>query len=720
MASKAKVPEGYESVEEFLKEARERWQEGVDFDRENREEAQTDLKFLAGEQWEADDLSAREGLPCLTINVLPQSVAQVIGDIRINRPAIKARPAEDADKDLASIHEGLIRAIEHDSKAPQVYANAGQSQVACGIGNFRVVLEYASDDVFERNIRIKAIPNPFAVVWDWARTEPTGRDAGWCFVDDEMPRKTFEARWPDKKPDEIGSDLGTELTRGGWLSADAVRISEYWVMKERPAKLAMLVDGSIRELTEENSAQLLPQVQVNGRNQPMIRKTTRKVACQYLITGHDILEEPVEYPISRVPVFRVPGWEVNTGEKTTRWGLVRFAKDAQRLKNFWRSVAAEKLALAPRQQWLIHERSMGDNDEFRTAAQNGDTVLTWGGTEKPERLDPPPIEAALLQEAALNAQDIKDVTGIHDASLGINGNETSGKAILARDRQGDVATFIYPDNLKNAIAECGGVVSELIPVTFDTARTIRVLGEDEQQKLQRINDPMDPESVDLSKGKYDIVVETGPSYSTKRVEAAESMMAFVQANPQAAALVSDLIAKAQDWPLAEEMAERLKKALPPGIAEEPDPDKMSPEEQQAKQQQMQQAQEAQQMQQQGVALQMAELEAKVMKARAEAQKIMAEAGNVGAPNGPQETELDVALKLAALRKAEADADKAEADAMKAAAEARRAQIGITTDAIAAESAAMDLDAKPAEQALSQATTVKALKEPPKQPAKPKA
>jgi hypothetical protein len=719
-ARKPSLPEGYDDAEEFLREARERFQEGVDFDRENREEARSDLRFFAGDQWEAEDVAARDGRPCLTINQLPQFVAQVVGDIRINRPAIKARPAEDADKDLASIREGLIRAIEHDSKAQQVYSAAAQAQVACGIGNFRVALEYASDEVFERNIRIKAIHNPFAVVWDTGITDPTGADAAWCFVAEDISRKVFEQRYPDKKAAELGQDYITELARDGWMTRDVVRVSEYWIMKERPAQIALLQDGSVKELPKDEARRqaMLPMVQRNGSGALMVRKTTRKVACMYLITGHDILEEPVEYPLSRIPIFRVPGWEVNTGERTIRFGLVRFAKDAQRLKNYWRSVAAEKLALAPRQQFLVHESQAGDADDFRSAASSGDTVLPWSGSQPPVRLEPPPIEAALLQEAALNAQDMKDVTGLHDASLGVKSNETSGRAIMARQREGDVASYIYHDNLKSAIAECGRVVNDLIPITYDTARTIRVLGEDEQQRVQRVNDPMDPDSVDLAKGKYDIVVETGPSYSTKRVEAAESMMQFVQAVPGAAQVASDLIAKAQDWPLADEIAERLKKALPPGFADEDDPQKMTPEQQQAKQQAMQQAEAAQAMQMQGAQLELAEKDAGVQLKLAQAQKLMAEAGTVGMPAGPQESELDVALKLAALRKAEADADKAEADAMKARAEAERAQIGITADAIDVESAAMDLEAKPAEQALAQATTVKALKEPPKQPGKP--
>jgi hypothetical protein len=689
-----KVPEGYKDEAEFLAEARERFQQDIDFDRENTDEAREDLKFFAGEQWPDEDVKARDGRPTLTINQLPQFVAQIVGDIRINRPAIKVRPAEDADKDLATTREGLIRAIEHQSKAQNVYATAAQAQVACGIGNFRVVLDYATDDAFDMDILIKGIQSPFAVVWDAFRTEPTGQDAGHCFVAEDMPRKTFERLYPDVAPDDLGNDLNNDLQRGGWMTRDTVRVSEYWIMKERQVDIAMLQDGKIEEITPANAAQIEPLIAVNSRGEPLRRKATRKSACMYLITGHTILEDAVEHPISRIPVFRVPGWEVHTGEKTVRFGLVRFARDPQRLKNYWRSVAAETLALAPKQQWLVHESAEGDENQFSEAHASGSNVLIWSGQNEPRRIDPAPIPAALLQEAAMNAQDMKDVTGLHDASLGIKSNETSGKAILARQREGDVASYIYHDNLKSAIAECGRVVNEYIPHVYDTARTIRVLGEDETQTVQRVNDPMDPESVDLSKGKYDIVVETGPSYSTKRVEASESMMAFAQAVPQTAAVAGDLIAMAQDWPLAEKIGERIRRALPPQLTKEEGEQPAPPDP--AQQQQMQA-----QQQQQAMAMQAAQI--------------------------------DLQTKAAGARKAEADAVRAEAEATKAQVEARqpppapkpappfnprreladtlKAEASAQREQIAAESDALDLHMKPYEAAHTRADLAIKLRPP---------
>lgn len=618
MARSVKLPTGFKDEAAFLQDAREKFQQAVDFDRTNRDAAIEDLKFLAGDQWDEDAKASRTGLPCLTINTLPQFVAQVVGDIRINRPAIKVRPAEDADKDLADIREGLIRAIERDNDAQGVYAQAGQNQVACGIGNYRIALKYASDDGFERDIAIEAIPNPFAVAWDPLSTERTGKDAAYCFVVDEVPRKEFIARYKDDLPSELTIPLSDA---NGWHNVDTVRVTEYWIVKETPQMMALLEGG-----------QVVPADKVPAGVQPIqMRTVRRKSACMYLISGTAILDGPYELPIDRLPIIRVQGWEINVGDKRTRFGLVRFAKDPARLRNYWRSVTAQTIAMAPKGKWLLHETAVPEDgeDDFRTAAKSNDPLLKWAGSVKPEYTSPPQMPTALLQEAALNAQDIKDVTGLHDASLGARSNETSGKAIQARQREGDVATYVYHDNLHAAIKEGGRVVNQLIPVVFDTPRTIRAVGEDDAVKVHRINDPENPDSVDINKGKYDIAIETGPSYSTKRVEAAESMAQFFQVVPAAAQAAGDLFAKAQDWPLAEEIGARLKKTLPPQLVEEDDEEK-TPEAMQAKQAATQQAQQQQAMQ--------------AKAADAEVRKAVAEADEAEFKAQKAKFELELAMK----------------------------------------------------------------------------
>ena len=240
------LPEGYDDEAAFLEEARERYQQGVDYDKDNRDAGIDDQKFIAGDQWDSEARRARAGRPCLTINRLPQFVAQVVGDIRINRPAIRVRPAEDADKKLAETREGIIRAIERQSDAQGVYASAGQAQVGCGIGNFKVALDYAADDVFDRDIVIRDIPNPFAVVWDHLSTEPTGKDARYCFVTEEVDRKEFEAVYGTVPVNEVGSST----TLSDWSAKDVVRVAEYWIVKKTPVDLAQLPTGEVVRLED--------------------------------------------------------------------------------------------------------------------------------------------------------------------------------------------------------------------------------------------------------------------------------------------------------------------------------------------------------------------------------------------------------------------------------------------------------------------------------------
>jgi hypothetical protein len=697
------LPDGYENEADFINDALELFQMDVDADRLNRLAAEDDLKFACnfgaspgssnlGHQWDPAVAVSREGRPCLVNNVLPQYIAQIIGDNRINRPAIKVRPAEDADEDLAEIRAGLIRAIEYQSNAQEVYAHSLQGSATCGIGNFRCGLDYADNETFLRDLRIKKIGDHLSVVWDHASIELTGRDAERCFISDTMRRKLFEKRWPSVIPSDLGT-LATNVTANGWVTEDEVRVTEYWRMESEKRTLAQMTDGKILDITdddEETRKKAAPQIVET-------REVTRRKACMWLITGNAILEGPFEVPVDRIPIFRCYGQVYWAGNQRVWFGLVRFMKDPQRLQNYADSIIAESLATAPKQQWLADSIAVeGREETIRQAHRSGDPLLIKNQGGEMQRIDPPPMPIGILQWRQLLTQQLKDLSGLHDASLGISSNETSGKAIMARQREGDVATIVYHDNLNAAIGECGRVLNQLIPVVYDTARTIRIVGADETAKVQRVNDPNDEKSADLTKGKYDIVVETGPSYSTKRVEAAESMIAFVQAFPQAAAVTGDLIATAQDWPDAEKFADRLKAILPPELQEQKDPEDMTPEEQQeaaqSQAQQQQQAQQAQQLQEISAMTALETAKAELLETQARTRKLEAEAAKIGAeaeqPEQPAQQPSPV-IDLAEVRRAVADAEKAEADADTARARAREAEANAAIAEARARMAATD-------------------------------
>lgn len=555
------VPEGYSSTEKFLEEMRHEYQSDLDFDRINREQALDDKRFAAGEQWDKVVLEQRKGLPCLVINSIPQFTAQLVGDWRESRKAIKVVPSNDEDQDVASIRGDLVRSIEMQSRASRVYDSAFESLIQCGDGAYRISVEYARDDVFDQDIFIRPIEDALSVVWDRFSVDPTGRDARHVFVDDRIPKAEFNRKYPECSPDELVSeDEFRELTTEGWVDQDSYRVTEYWRLIQRQRVMAIFQNGKVYELNAENMDQL---VKENG---PPVK--TRLAWCSYaqmhLVTGFEILSGPYEYRLNRLPIIRMSGRVVNIGGRRVRYGLVRFMKDPVRLKNFWRSVAAEQLGYAPKAQWIAPESAVeGREETFRKAHLSRDPLIVYndGAEAPPERIDPPVPQAALLNEAQVNAQDMKDVTGIHDASLGVRSNETSGRAIQARQREGDIASLTFYDNGNEAVLEGGDVINQLIPQIYDGTRVIRLIGEDERMKFARVNDPMDPMSVDLSVGEFDVALSTGTSYTTRRVEAAQAMMDAIQVWPQLMTIAGDLVARAQDWPGADKIAERIEQTM---------------------------------------------------------------------------------------------------------------------------------------------------------------
>lgn len=592
-----KLPPGYEDEASFLSTMRQEFYDDIQFDRLNREAALEDTRFAVGDQWDDNTRQRREAArkPTLTINRIIAFIAQVIGQRRMNETTIKVVPDNGGTKQIAQLREGLMRNIQKVSRADLAYDKALEGAVTCGIGNFRIELDYSPSDVWNQEIFIRAINDHLAVVWDRTLTDPTGRDARHCFVVETMPKKTFYQNWPWATPADVVTDatLRGDLRMNGWIAIDDVRVVSYWRLCWHKRKLALFRDGTTRDITDSPDV-ALAQVAQRADGTPVMREAKMPYAEMYLCSGMDILDGPYKLNISRIPVFRVPGWEMSVGEWKHRWGLVRFLKDPQRLHNYWRSVIAEKLMQTPRAVWLAAKSAvMGREKDFRQSHQTDDPLLVWNDESghKPERLAPAQMEEALLAQAEITTQDMKDVSNIHEANLGMPSNEVSGAAINARQRVSDTGTVIYHDNCNAAIEECGRTVDELIPTVYDTPRIVKVLGIDGTPDLIAINDT-DAKAMMIDTGKYSVSVVTGPSYATKRVEAQQIMMSLANAMPEVLSLGADIIVEAFDLPEAQQLAERIRMSLPPEMLSAKD---MTPELQQklsAKAQSQQQQQKA--------------------------------------------------------------------------------------------------------------------------------
>lgn len=559
------------NTDDLLRLCRERMQDAIDGDRENREEALDDFENLTGHgQWPDDVRRDREAdsRPCLTINRLPQFVRQVTGDIRRMNPAINVMPADgEANEETAEIIEGLVRQIQADSDAASVYEWAGECAAACSIGWFRVVTDWVDDTGFEQEIRLKAIRNPLSVYFDPMAEDPTKADGEYVFITAEMKRADFERAYPGKVAVDADRDSAIEGI-SNWYNRDTVVVAEYYYKEPVTRTLGLLADG--RVVDDPPAAAYVVRT----------RKVQSHKVMWCKVSGKDVLEGPIEQPTRFIPVVCVPGEEWAVGDRTYRSSVIRFAKDPQRLYNYWRSAQTELVALQPKAPFLVTATQVAGYETFWNEANNSNRpYLPYNPDTKaanpPQRATPPVASSGMMQEVLTAAEDMKATTGVYDAALGNDGNEKSGVAIRQRQMEADVSTSIYSDNMAKAVEHAGRIIVEMIPKIYDTARVLRILGKDDTEQMVPVNGVMvtqdGPMPVnDLTRGKYAVRIAVGPNYSTMRQESAESMLEFVRVFPGAAQVVGDLIAKNMDWPGADQFAERLKKLLPPGVAEDED------------------------------------------------------------------------------------------------------------------------------------------------------
>jgi hypothetical protein len=585
------------SASDILATARARLDLAVSALAESREDEIDDLRFYAGSpdnhwQWPADVLATRGAVqgqtinarPCLTINKLPQHVRQVTNDQRQNRPGAKVIPVDDnADVEVADIFNGMIRHIEYISDADVAYDTACENQVSYGEGYLRLLTEYCEDNTFDQDIKIGRVRNSFSVYMDPTIQDPTGADAKWCFVTEDVTKAEFERMYPDASPITTLQSLGVgDQSISNWLNEDTIRIADYYYIDFDRTTLNLYPGNATAfEGTPEDK-----QLRAIYGKPKKSRESDRPKVKYCKINGYEILEER-EWAGKYIPVIRIVGNEFEVDGRLYVSGLVRNAKDAQRMYNYWVSQEAEMLALAPKAPFIGYGGQFeGYETNWKTANTqnwpylevNPDVTDGQGGMlPLPQRAQPPMASSGLLQAKAGASEDIKSTTGQYNASLGMGSNERSGKAILARQREGDVGTYHYGDNLARGVRHVARQLVDLIPKIYDTQRIARIIGEDGETKMikinpeqeQPVNKIMDERGIVIEKiynpgvGKYDVVAITGPGYATKRQEALEAMAQLLQGNPQLWAVAGDLFVKNMDWPGAQEMSKRFAKTIDP-------------------------------------------------------------------------------------------------------------------------------------------------------------
>jgi hypothetical protein len=542
-------------------------------DSTNRSSALEDLKFAAGDQWPTEIQNSRnlEARPCLTINKIDPYIRQVTNQQRQARPRIKVHGMNtQSDEKLAQILTGVIRHIEVNSDADQAYDTAFDYSVRMGWGYFRIVTDYIREDSFDQEIYFRPIENPFTVYFDPNSVMPDGSDAERCLITTVVDKKTFKKMYPDADEGNF-TYRGTGDSSAEWVMKEDIRIAEYFYTERKAAKLMQLSDGTAVYQDEMPSEDILRMAGITVVSE---RDSIRKQVKWCKLTAMDILEERT-WPGKYIPIVPVYGQQLVVDGKRKKYGLVRNAKDPQRMLNFWQTSITESVALAPKAKWLMAEgQDEGHELEWAAANIKSSPVLRYKQKDiegqpapAPARLQPEPPPAGILAASASINNDLQAVLGIFDPNQLPQGN-MSGKAINGQQQQIDLTNFHYFDNLTRSIRYAGKILLDLIPKIYDHERVMRIIGYDNQPELVVLNQrTVDAAGVtkilnDVTVGEYDVVMETGPSYNSKRQEAVANMMPLLSASPDLMKIAGDLVFRNMDFPGADIIADRLAAANP--------------------------------------------------------------------------------------------------------------------------------------------------------------
>lgn len=630
MARKAKAekPKRSESAD-LVARVRKRYQLMSEADQENRRLGMADLEFVnvPGKQWDEAMTKERGQRPCYEFNELRIKCKRIINDMRANRPQAKVRGYEDSDKQTADIIEGLGRNIWNTSDADTIIDSAGDFQVGAGFGAWRVTTDYESDQSFDQDIYVEAIPNPFCLLWDPAARDALKRDAEDWILTERISRAAFEEKYPNREA--VSFEAGEFDDEDDWSSTDEVRIAEYWYKQPVTVTVCKLADGRVIEKDGKDYKQYaIAQQPLEILAEREVR-THRIMMC--VVSGDAVLEKPKVCAGKQHRFVVVFGEQMIVDGKWRWWGLPRFSKDAQRNLNLTNTAAMEATARwlqAP--YWMTSKQAEGHEKGIAEAFKQGFPFALYNSDPAapgaPARTGGPELPVAMLELGTRSSELLNSTAGIYQTNVGdrIPGAK-SGRAIIATQQQGEIATFNFQDNMAKAVQRTWEIFLDLIPEVYDTSRALRVLGADGSDSYVKINEPI-PGAVDpvtgtlqklndVKRGRFDVTITVGPNFSTKRQEAVEVYGEIFSNNPAMQQIAGDLFFKAMDAPYSEEIAERMKAMLPPQIQQIVNKDKQVPPEVAQGMAQVQQA--MQQVQQVGQVVQQAAAEAEQKKAEAE-------------------------------------------------------------------------------------------------------
>lgn len=581
----------------IVQEAKDRFKYIQDWESEFHNLYVQDVKFRLGDsdngwQW-PDDLRADRAnrmKPTLTINKTAPLCNLIVNDMRKNKPRAAVKPAHDASSyKAAQVYEGVFRYIEYISRAQSIYVNAATSQVDGGVAYWRVTTRYVDDTSFDQDIIIAPVYDQMGVYLDRNIKQQDGSDARYGFIFGEMSVDEFKRENPGVA---LPSDTGLgEDDADDWVKDGNVRVAEYYRLVDiEPDELIYIDDGETQVTFKksempEGAGKLLLEAESNPEVVIKRRKITRKQLEWYKIASSAIIDRK-KLPGKYIPIIRSVGIERIVEGKLVRKGHVRDLKDAQRMYNYNTSGQTEVVALQTKTPFTGAAAAfMGNENAWNDLNVKNPPYISFNHLDPqgeplpeaalPRRLDPPTPSTAFIEGLKIAASEMEMVGNQYADQKGQISNAESGKAIAERQHQSDTANYHFTDNQAVAIRHTCVVILDLFPKVFDTKRVIQILGLDNKQTKVQIDPEMEEEYreelgeeneikeifLNPNIGRYEVEADMGPAYSTQRQEAWNAFTQIVVGAPELIQDIGDMMFQSADFPLADKIAERLRRKI---------------------------------------------------------------------------------------------------------------------------------------------------------------
>lgn len=577
------------SQEEIFLEAKDRLQIALDADAvaKNRERAKAAILFREGiGHWDSEYVTtASQNTPELTINLTDALVRRVVNNIKQQRPRGKAHPVGDgADVETAEIINGIGRHVEYRSEASVAYDQSADSSVTAGFGYCRLLAEYEASDSFRKDLRILPIRNIFTVYMDPGAILPAGQDMNWCLISTKMKRTEYKRLYP-KADNAQWNNVGREADNEEWEDKEEIRLAEYFRIREKVETLHRVQNAQGEEQSVFES-DLAPKEREKLASLSLEKRDAMRRRVEWFRLNGTKVVERAQLPGTTIPVFRCEGNVADIDGKVMRRGMVEAMMDPQRMVDYGETAKIKRLGLSPQSPWVVAEGQLDGHPEWDDDNRAAHTVLTYKPvtvmTAQGEQVLPPPqreppaqVEAGFSEFVQNMRTNLLAVAGMpNEPGQDMQGQVVSGKAISKRQGLSDQSHFQYYDNLTLMIAQVWRCMLEWIPVVYsEPGRIARVIGEDGTPDMKTLNESVDEggEQIirnNLTVGRYDVVMDTGPGYETRREEGSENLIALLQVEALAeiiAKTAPDLVFRSIDHPYMQEIADRLMANTPEGL-----------------------------------------------------------------------------------------------------------------------------------------------------------